>query len=619
MCAMSTYKYSRLGNEKEAIRLIQVLGTDQDGNINLSVQNTTLGRSKFVALSYCWGVEPASHKININGHQLRVRPNLHSFLKHTAKSLRRADIWIDALCIDQQNKSEKSRQIPLMGEIYGKASKVVVWLHDDAKRYRDTNDPKLLAGILGSGWLSVFRRVNVKGKEKLIAKQLRRLLDHEYWGRLWTVQELEYANRIEIYWYQYCFGWDVLIHILGEEFKASADVMNIGSKRTASFMKEVRLEDSHPLTTRFQREFHVDGMEPRPSEDGGPRHARAQRRITSHALTHLMAEHKYYECSVPHDRVYALLPLASDVHHLTVKYSDVPEALLARVFSQTADLHTTSIKTIGRPLGIDIKNLKADITGICRSRSDGSLHQLRQRFEVRMCEHCLKPKTWQTALQNYAWPPWYISVFCIPGTSYAFGTFWLGNSRDNAPYGPLIVSSSMDASHRLVYYVHLDQQSLEHYSTLVERFKEVERRHLNSSIDAMYLVDYDPLDRYETTLDESLPLHDFIRQERHDWKKVKLRLSDWDQLTRILFTATRPFDFYATRKCAALDARSDEQIRKQATREDRTSEKRFRTTPYRLYAEGQYFDSPSEMMMQQWGLPHQSKKKPGRKGKMHHE
>ncbi len=77
----------------------------------------------------------------------------------------------------------------------------------------------------------------------------------------------------------------------------------------------------------------------------------------------------------------------------------------------------------------------------------------------------------------------------------------------------------MDASYRLVYHVHLDQQSLEYYSTLVERFKEVERRNLNSSIDAMYLAGYDPFDRYEIMLDERLPLYDFIRQKRHDWKK----------------------------------------------------------------------------------------------------
>lgn len=67
MCAMSTYKSSPLGNEKESIRLIQVLSTGREGNITLDFHNTTLGRSKFVALSCCWGVEPASHKITSMG------------------------------------------------------------------------------------------------------------------------------------------------------------------------------------------------------------------------------------------------------------------------------------------------------------------------------------------------------------------------------------------------------------------------------------------------------------------------------------------------------------------------------------------------------------------------
>ena len=67
MGVMSTYKYSPLGNEKESIRLIQVLCTGREGNITLEFHDTTLGQSKFVALSYCWGVEPASHKITSMG------------------------------------------------------------------------------------------------------------------------------------------------------------------------------------------------------------------------------------------------------------------------------------------------------------------------------------------------------------------------------------------------------------------------------------------------------------------------------------------------------------------------------------------------------------------------
>ncbi|KAB5528080.1 heterokaryon incompatibility protein-domain-containing protein [Coniochaeta sp. 2T2.1] len=36
--------------------------------------------------------------------------------------------WIDAICIDQDNKDEKAQQIPMMGEIYSSAARVLGWL-----------------------------------------------------------------------------------------------------------------------------------------------------------------------------------------------------------------------------------------------------------------------------------------------------------------------------------------------------------------------------------------------------------------------------------------------------------------------------------------------------------
>ena len=37
-------------------------------------------------------------------------------------------IWIDALCINQDDREEKAEQIPCMSAIYGRAERVVVWL-----------------------------------------------------------------------------------------------------------------------------------------------------------------------------------------------------------------------------------------------------------------------------------------------------------------------------------------------------------------------------------------------------------------------------------------------------------------------------------------------------------
>ena len=75
----------------------------------------------------------------------------------------------------------------MMGSIYGKASKVIVWLHDNMNAYdRDGRDPRVLAGVLGSGISAFFKRMSISGKDSEIAAELKRLLNHEYWGRLWT-------------------------------------------------------------------------------------------------------------------------------------------------------------------------------------------------------------------------------------------------------------------------------------------------------------------------------------------------------------------------------------------------------------------------------------------------
>lgn len=45
--------------------------------------------------------------------------------------------WIDAICINQADRIEKAIQIPLMGDIYSKASAVIVWLGKDEQYVSD--------------------------------------------------------------------------------------------------------------------------------------------------------------------------------------------------------------------------------------------------------------------------------------------------------------------------------------------------------------------------------------------------------------------------------------------------------------------------------------------------
>lgn len=48
-----------------------------------------------------------------------------------AEEYRRQWLWVDAICIDQENSDEKAIQVALIGEIFANADAVVVWLGQD--------------------------------------------------------------------------------------------------------------------------------------------------------------------------------------------------------------------------------------------------------------------------------------------------------------------------------------------------------------------------------------------------------------------------------------------------------------------------------------------------------
>jgi hypothetical protein len=85
----------------------------------------------FEALSYTWGDPTPTGIIHLDGSQLPLTANLESALKHLRFTNMSRIIWIDALCINQQNTQERQSQVLLMGQIYGASTGVMIWLGDD--------------------------------------------------------------------------------------------------------------------------------------------------------------------------------------------------------------------------------------------------------------------------------------------------------------------------------------------------------------------------------------------------------------------------------------------------------------------------------------------------------
>jgi hypothetical protein len=136
---MTNFKYPPLANPSRDIRLISLqgrsvtsstgqrsLGDEQDICCELSA--VPLDKAPpYVALSYTWGDPKDTLAIHVNNNVMHVTRNLHSALLHLRLDCSRT-LWVDAVCIDQQNNVEKSDQVQLMREIYHRAIHVTVWL-----------------------------------------------------------------------------------------------------------------------------------------------------------------------------------------------------------------------------------------------------------------------------------------------------------------------------------------------------------------------------------------------------------------------------------------------------------------------------------------------------------
>ena len=120
----------------ELKRLIRLLTrpefVNQDGPIECSITTHELVDGRFpeyTALSYTWGQEEPSIHIYIdNDKVLKVTPNLRSALRHLRSRDSSLLLWVDAICINQDDPTEKSWQVSIMRTFYASSCNTFIWL-----------------------------------------------------------------------------------------------------------------------------------------------------------------------------------------------------------------------------------------------------------------------------------------------------------------------------------------------------------------------------------------------------------------------------------------------------------------------------------------------------------
>jgi len=167
---------------------------------------------RFEALSYNWGEDNAAAPLIVRdesrpapgissiyqgvGRMLQpqdkiwVKYNLFEALYHLRSPTQDVWLWVDALCINQEDLEEKEVQVARIADIYVAAANVLVWLGE--ANHHTVSAMKLLHDLGVAG-----QQNQIKSDDSRLRawKDLEHFMKSTWFGRRWVIQELALANN----------------------------------------------------------------------------------------------------------------------------------------------------------------------------------------------------------------------------------------------------------------------------------------------------------------------------------------------------------------------------------------------------------------------------------------
>ncbi|KAH8587764.1 heterokaryon incompatibility protein-domain-containing protein [Bisporella sp. PMI_857] len=190
------------------IRLIEIRLGSEKTTLEISLVEYRLGSVKFEALSYVWGKQTTRQRIKCNGHSMYVGSSLLDAFGELARRRSTGLIWADAICINQSDDQEKTRQVRMMREIYEKAQRVIIWLGKgqagDGRGFElaktlyqkcDGADYDMYATTYDFEDFDCESKGVPRSFGNLDWAALFAILSHPWFSRIWVVQELLVAQE----------------------------------------------------------------------------------------------------------------------------------------------------------------------------------------------------------------------------------------------------------------------------------------------------------------------------------------------------------------------------------------------------------------------------------------
>ena len=169
------------------------------------------------AISYVWNHGPQDMRsIILNDMEFYVRGNVYNILRRCSSYLGPRLIWIDSICVNQgKDSKEKSFQVRKMKDIYKNAGQVLVCLGDPPGTLHAMTliweldfIMKRFGNTYLAGYIAEFHRR--RQFDRLLCARINALLDllqNPWFERVWVLQEMVVAERLNIFYGSYSMAW----------------------------------------------------------------------------------------------------------------------------------------------------------------------------------------------------------------------------------------------------------------------------------------------------------------------------------------------------------------------------------------------------------------------------
>ncbi|KAK7975802.1 hypothetical protein PG989_014265 [Apiospora arundinis] len=304
---LKDFKYSPLPSTGY-IRLVTLLqGSGMPIRCRLEEHSVT-ELPQYDALSYTWGFEKCPHDgskprgtryIMLNDLKFHVQNNLFHALMALRNGGRHGDqglpIWIDAICINQDDDQEKSHQVGSMSLIYLSAEQVHAWLGPSCPHIQDV-----------FGFIERRRSSVAEGPEKIHWHGIDEIGRRSYWHRAWIRQELILAKSLQVRCGDLSHDWGAFVSALRDMNSIAVEGHALAS--TTRVASTTRGKDSDEVVHYLYKEglnsiFNIDDGREEAIRKGGAR---------PYGLIQTLMKFGLAQSSDPRDRVYALLSLCND-------------------------------------------------------------------------------------------------------------------------------------------------------------------------------------------------------------------------------------------------------------------------------------------------------------------